>query len=61
MIQLEMTPEVAVSILNLICEEEKKYGQQYVPVRIEHLRSLLPQIDEKLTEHFMSDRKDEEA
>ena len=58
MINLEMSPETAVSVLNLICEEEKKYGQQYVPVRIEHLRGLLPQIDEKLTEYFMSERED---
>ena len=58
MINLEMSPETAVSVLNLICEEEKKYGQQYVPVRVEHLRALLPQIDEKLTEYFMSERED---
>ena len=42
----------------MICEEEKKYGQQYVPIRIDHLRALLPQIDEKLTEYFMSERED---
>ena len=45
-------------MLNLISEEEKKYGQQYVPIRIDHLRALLPQIDEKLTEYFMSERED---
>ena len=52
MITLEMSPEVAVSLLHLICEEEKLYGQEFVPTRITALRSLLPQIDEKLSEHF---------
>ena len=52
MITLEMSPEVAISLLHLICEEEKKYGQEFVPPRVTALRSLLPQIDEKLSEHF---------
>ncbi len=55
MITLEMSPEAAVSVLHLICEEEKKYGQEFVPSRITALRELLPQIDEKLSEHFKPD------
>ena len=56
MITLEMTPEVAISLLHLICSEEQKYGQQYVPVRIEHLRALLPQIDAQLEEHYQIEK-----
>ena len=52
MITLEMSPEAAVSLLHLICEEEKLYGKEFVPSRITALRELLPQIDEKLSEHF---------
>ena len=55
MITLEMSPEAAVSLLHLICEEEKMYGQEFVPTRITALRALLPQIDEKLSEHFKDD------
>ena len=57
MITLEMTPETAVSLLHLICEEEKMYGQEFVPTRITALRDLLPQIDEKLSEHFKKDNE----
>ena len=57
MITLEMSPECAVSLLHLICEEEKMYGQEFVPSRITALRDLLPQIDEKLTEHFKQDNE----
>ena len=31
------------------------YGQEFVPTRITALRNLLPQIDEKLSEHFKDD------
>ena len=57
MITLEMSPEAAVSLLHLICEEEKMYGQEFVPTRITALRELLPQIDEKLSEHFKEDNE----
>lgn len=52
MINLEVTPEAAVAILHLICEEEKLYGQEFVPNRITALRGVLTEIDEKLSEHF---------
>ena len=57
MINLEMSPEAAVSLLHLICEEEKLYGQEYVPTRITELRKLLPQIDAKLEEHYAQDNE----
>ena len=57
MIKLEMSPEAAVSLLHLICEEEKMYGQDYVPTRITELRALLPQIDAKLEEHYAQDNE----
>ena len=60
MITLEMSPEAAVSLLHLICEEEKLYGKEFVPTRITELRNLLPQIDEKLSEHFKP-KEDEES
>ena len=53
-----MSPEAAVSLLHLICEEEKMYGQEFVPKRISELRSLLPQIDAKLEEHYAQDNEE---
>ena len=60
MITLEMSPEAAVSLLHLICEEEKLYGKEFVPSRITALRELLPQIDEKLSEHFKPENNEED-
>ena len=45
MINLELTPQTAIAVLDLICREEKLYGQEAVPSRIVDLRALLADID----------------
>ena len=61
MINLELTPQTAIAVLDLICREEKLYGQEAVPSRIVDLRALLVDIDKGLEAHFSNLQQESES
>lgn len=54
MIELDLTPEMAVSVLQALIQEEKGFtkDEQTCPLRIKKIREVILQIDEKLETYY---------
>lgn len=54
MINLEIDPEMAVSLMQALINEQKGYTEDEVccPLRIKKIREVILQLDAKLDEHY---------
>lgn len=54
MIELDLTPEMAVSVMQALIQEEKGFtkDEKTCPLRIRKIREVILQIDEKLDTYY---------
>jgi hypothetical protein len=54
MIELDLTPETAVSVLQALIQEEKGFtkDEETCPLRIKKIREVILQIDQKLDTYY---------
>ena len=54
MIELELTPEMAVSVMQALIQEEKSFtkDERTCPLRIKKIREVIGQLDAKLDVYY---------